>query len=156
MWVLAVLLLGMELPALAQEDDLYPRAAELLTIPVTTNEPEAVGRMSGVANAWNKLVRQVRAQQAHFSNRENDALDALLVQVQNGLIAIGLRPGRRPTGGDPLRAIRQLVPNTAALHRFLERKCRESPGIPAFKKLRSSAALLAEETRRVVPLTAAR
>src|SRR5262245_12491566 len=68
-----------------------------------------------LAEAWNQLVKETKREQKSFTSDENDALDAILMQIQEGLVQIGFRASanfrvrRRP------HYVQQLVPNTRAL-----------------------------------------
>jgi hypothetical protein len=108
-----------------------------------------------LAKAWNHVLDDLRGTQNRFSDDENDALDAILLQVQSGLISIDLKPAQDATAPNSRRAIEQLVPNTTALTAFFKRKHLQHPEIGEFRRLSANAQVLAEETNRMAPLVGA-
>jgi hypothetical protein len=132
-----------------------PRAVEDCGGDPCVEVSEAVRRRIAterLAISWNKLTAGIKAHKQDFTANESDALDALLMQIQGGLLSIGFvpLPGNQ-VQFTPRWALR-LVPNTAALQHFLERKRREFPDIKDLEKLCRYARTLAQETQRAAPV----
>jgi hypothetical protein len=127
---------------------------ELMTVP-RASEKTGISRQTSVrhlSKAWNFLSEDIRKAQIHLAAEENVALEAILMQIQEGLISIGLVPPPGTQIGSDRRAIQQLVPNVKALRGYLRRKHIEKPAIREFKRLASDANILAEEADRLVPV----
>jgi hypothetical protein len=126
---------------------------ELLTVPspIRKTEPSRPASMRRLSKAWNSLINDLPKARLWFSTDENLALDAILLQIQNGLLSIGMVASHREPGRSDLHAIQQLLPNTFAVRSFLQRKRTEHPLIEDCKHLARDAGLLAEETDLLAP-----
>ena len=136
------------------------KAIAALTLAIGTSsqarEPEDARRdMSRLSASWNRLIAEVRGAQTSLTRDENAALDAILMQIQEGLVSVGMAPARQIEARNIRNSVRQLVPNTTALRLFFKRKQRESPTVEAFRRLSIDARTLAEATANLAPTVAA-
>jgi hypothetical protein len=104
-----------------------------------------------LANSWNHLVDQLRANESRFSSTEGPALTAMMLHIQGGLSLAGLRAAGNRTIPRSGKDLAQLVSNTSALCALLQLKRNENPGVPQFKKLLKIAHAVNVEVRTLAP-----
>ena len=104
-----------------------------------------------LANSWNHLVDQFRANEPLFSSTEDHALTALLLHIQSGLSLTGFRSARKNTIPSSWQDLEGLLPNASELYTLLVKKRNENPNISAFRKLLKAARTLDEEMQRLAP-----
>jgi hypothetical protein len=112
-----------------------------------------------IASSWTNLVRSFILAETQFTAEENRANDAILMRIQGALLAIGFGPVPGSTAIAKPEYLSQLIPNTSALERYLERKRRENPQVKVFRTLHTHSKLLAEQvkfTARTVSVKALR
>jgi hypothetical protein len=106
-----------------------------------------------IAKTWNRLTSEFKEDQENFMPDENTAINAILMQIQGALLSVGLVPEPGGKAQPRLDYLSQLVPNTEALARFLERKRQENPKIKAFAQLKEQAKALADQVQFASPVT---
>jgi hypothetical protein len=127
-----------------------------MTVPVVVEGspiPKASARK--LIGAWNNLIAGFKAAEGRFTADENMANDAILMQIQRGLLALGRFRASSPTAaskGQSWHDVSQLIPNTRALEKYLARKQRENPKINDFRRLHANARQVAEQIEIVAPI----
>jgi len=104
-----------------------------------------------IAKTWTRLVRGFIEANDRLTPDENSAADAILMQIQGALLALGFMPAEPGKAAARAEYVSRLVPNTSALARYLERKRRENPKDNELAKLYTDAKALSEEVRLVAP-----
>jgi len=114
---------------------------------------------SRIAKTWTNLVAGFVLAEEKFTPAENAANDAILMQIQGALLALGLVPvGEKIVVAKP-EYLPQLIPNTSALAKYLYRKRRENPQIAQFRNLYQLSKNLAQQielTSQTISVTAIR
>jgi len=108
-----------------------------------------------LANSWNRLIKQLRANESRFSKNECEAIAATMLHIQGALGLIGLRPAEKEIQAS-WQDLEGLMSNASALRTLLEIKRNENPNVPEFKKLVTTARVLDEDARRLAPVAPAR
>jgi hypothetical protein len=126
--------------------------SDLSKIPLRSPDESALPRASRlkIAKAWTRLVSEFRESHDKFTSDENSAADAVLMQIQGALLGLGFVPVGKATAKPEY--IAQLVPNTFALAKYLERKHRENSRTKGFARLYEDAKSLAEQINVVAPI----
>jgi hypothetical protein len=126
--------------------------ADIATLPVRVIDPLMYPKASRakIAKAWTNLAQGFVDSQDKFTHDENASAEAILMQIQGALLALGFVPVGKATTKPEY--VPQLIPNTSALARYLERKHRENPKIKDFAKLCAAARSLAYQINIVAPI----
>ena len=124
-----------------------------LPVDFTNMEPPVRGPYSAqrLANSWNHLVEQLRANEARFSSSEEHALTRMLLHIQGGLSLAGFEPAGKNAVPGSRQDLVDLAFHTSGLCTALEAKQRQNPGLPQFRKLVRTARALDQEARRLSP-----